>query len=113
MSITDEIASGQGIYLSAAARLFPSYRLGRPVSLQCVLRWVVDGVRGPEGRRIHLEAARLSGKWVTTPAAISRFIGAQSQNPSSENDSPASRPTVSQRRREAALAAKELERLGI
>jgi hypothetical protein len=109
--ITNEIAAGEGLYLSAAAKLFPPYRLGRPVSLACVLRWIVDGVRGPNAECIHLEAARLAGKWVTTPAAISRFLLAQTPEGS---DCPMSQHrTTRQRQRAAERAEKALEAMGI
>jgi hypothetical protein len=109
--IADEIAAGEGVYLSAAAKRFPTYRRGRPVTLACVLRWITQGVRGPKGERIHLEGARLAGKWVTTPSAISRFLRAQTPQ---GNDNPMSPPRTGGQRRQAAEAAeRELERLGI
>jgi hypothetical protein len=76
-TLLDEIAAGHGLYLSAAARRFPSFRQGRPVSLSCLVRWLRDGVRGQNGERIHLEASRLAGRWITTPQAIVRFLEAQ------------------------------------
>ena len=109
-TVIDEITAGQGIYLSRAARLMPCYRRSRPVTLSCVLRWITDGVRGPSGKRIHLGAARLSGKWVTTPGAIERFIAAQT--PAEYVPGPAPR-TPTQRQRAAAAAEKQLEALGI
>jgi hypothetical protein len=109
-ALLEEIAAGQGIYLSAAARRMPRYRLGKPVSLNCVLRWVKGGVRGMAGEYIRLEAARLFGKWVTTPAAISRFL--QAQTPALAHHTAPQR-TSKQRRRAAELAEQELERLGV
>ncbi len=72
-----EIAAGEGLYLTQAARRFPSYRNNRPVSLSCLVRWVLNGARTPDGGRVRLEAARLAGKWITTPGAIARFLAAQ------------------------------------
>jgi hypothetical protein len=110
MAIIDEIAAGEGIYLSASARLFPRYRLGKPVSLACVLRWVTQGVRGADGRPVRLEAAKLAGKWVTTPEAIARFLEAQTP---ALAEPTTRRRTAKQQRRTAELAEQELERLGI
>jgi hypothetical protein len=76
-SIHDEIAAGHGEPLSRACRRFPPHRQGKSVTLSCLIRWVTSGVRGPNGQRIRLEAARLSGRWVTTPQAIARFLEAQ------------------------------------
>jgi hypothetical protein len=75
--LTKEITQGHGLYLSRAATLFPPYRKNRPVTLSCLVRWVTEGVRGPSGQRVRLEAARCAGKWMTTPQAIARFIACQ------------------------------------
>ena len=77
MTIASEIAAGAGIYLAEAAKLFPCHRRGRPVSPSCVFRWATSGVRLPDGARARLEHARLAGRLVTTPAAIERFLAAQ------------------------------------
>lgn len=108
-----EIAEGRGEPLSRAARRFPSYRQGRPVTLSCLVRWIQNGVRGPGGDRVHLEAARLAGRWITTPQAITRFLAAQSPelgNASPEHSTPRS---PSARQRASERAARELERVGI
>jgi hypothetical protein len=110
--LSEEIAGGHGKSLSQATRLFPSYRKGRPVTLSCVLRWVTEGVRGPDGNRVRLEAARLAGRWITTPQAIARFIQAQTPTLNGQADEPAPR-APSARQRDSARAAAELERLGI
>jgi hypothetical protein len=109
-TLLDEIAAGQGIYLSAACRLLPSYRRGRPVTPSCLVRWVLDGVRGPDGQRVLLEAARVASKWVTTRGAIARFVAAQT--PRLDTD-PAPAPTPTARHRAAQQAAKQLEAKGI
>ena len=78
MSITTEIADGNGITLVQAARRLPPNRNEKPVTLSCLARWIKRGVRGPDGVRVRLEAARLSGRWLTTPAALERFISPNS-----------------------------------
>ena len=78
--VAAEIAAGQGMLLRSAAKLFPSSRRGAPVSLSCVLRWIIRGTPGPNGERVKLEGARLAGKWVTSASAIARFIAAQTPN---------------------------------
>jgi hypothetical protein len=106
--LLDEIQAGQGETLARLARLIQPVRQGRPTSQSCLFRWVRSGVRGPDGQRIYLEAARLSGKWISTPGAIRRFVAAQTP-PQIED---AARRTVSQRRRAIEEADRELERLG-
>lgn len=106
-----EIESGQGEPLSRAAKRLPSYRNGRPVTLSCLVRWVLTGVKTPAGQTIRLEAARLAGRWITTPAALSRFIARQT--PDLNTPMPPSAPTAAQRKRRAEAAGAALARAGI
>jgi hypothetical protein len=39
-------------------------------------RWIVKGVPDRDGNRVRLEAVRVGGKWLTTHAALRRFIEA-------------------------------------
>ena len=107
-----EIAAGQGLSITQAARRLPSSRNGRPVSFASVFRWILKGVRIWDGRTVRLEAARLGRKWVTTPAAIQRFVMAQTPELESQDKLKRIR-TPGQRERAALRAAKELEKLGI
>jgi hypothetical protein len=113
--LLEEIESGQGETLTRAARRAPRTRQDRPVTLGCLFRWITSGVLDPEGERVYLEAARLAGRWVTTPGAIRRFV--EAQTPASNGNrapSPTSPPpSTSRRRRKAERAARELERAGI
>src|SRR5262245_24463868 len=70
--ITEEILS-----LTQAAKTLPPGRAGRPVSMSCMLRWVLEGVRLPSGERVRLEAIRLGGRWLTSKEALQRFADAQ------------------------------------
>src|SRR5882672_11290813 len=70
--------------LSKASAFLPSSRLNKPVSLSCLHRWVLDGVKLADGRRVRLEALRLGGRWVTSLEAIQRF--AEAQTPTLGND---------------------------
>jgi hypothetical protein len=109
--LLEELSQGQGKSLSQAAKLFPPYRRNRPVTLSCVFRWVTKGVRGPGGQRIHLEGARLAGRWITTPQAVARFLAAQT--PPFDDSSSPSPATRLARSRAAERAGSELDRLGI
>jgi hypothetical protein len=106
-----EIEHGEGETLTRAARRVPRTRQDRPVTLSCLLRWVTAGVVGPGDQRVHLEAARLAGKWVTTPGAICRFV--EAQTPVLTPPTPAGPRTPAQRRRASERAAEELRRAGI
>ncbi len=109
--VTLEIASGQGLSLSRAARRFPSYRAGRPINPATIWRWLQEGVRLPDGRRVRLEAARLSGRWLTSEPALERFLAAQT--PALGDDPPHTTATQKQRKRAAERAARELDKIGI
>jgi hypothetical protein len=108
--LLDEIESGQGETLTRLARLIQPSRQGKPTSLSCLLRWVQNGVEGPNGQRIYLEAARLSGKWISTPRAIRRFV--EAQTPCDRQAAPAPM-TRRQRQRDDERVAAELEKLGV
>ena len=95
--------------LRDAAKLLPPGRLGRPASFQCLLRWVLDGARAPDGQLVKLEALRLGGRWVTSKEALQRFADSLT----ARSDKPVSTRTPRQRRRAAEKAERELEKLGI
>ncbi len=55
------------ISLPAAGRRFPPRRgKGPHPTPSAVWRWVRSGVRGPDGRRIYLDAILLCGRWLTS-----------------------------------------------
>jgi hypothetical protein len=97
------------VSLRDAAKLLPPARQGRAVSFQCVLRWVLNGARDPEGQLVRLEAIRLGGRWLTSREALQRF-GERLTPP---GKSLSGTRTVRQRRRAAERAEKELEKLGM
>jgi DNA-binding XRE family transcriptional regulator len=79
--VFEEIANGQDMSLQEAARILPSSRSGVRAHFSTIFRWVLKGVKLPDGQNVKLEAARLGGKWVTTKAALMRFMAAQTPNP--------------------------------
>jgi hypothetical protein len=109
-----EVAAGEGEKLSVLARRVPSYRSGKPASLSRLLRWVLDGVRGPDGQRVYMEALRTPSGWISTPRAISRFFEALTPTTTEPNAAPAPKPrTERQRLLAAERAGKQLEKLGV
>jgi hypothetical protein len=104
-----ELKSESIISLAQAARLLPPGRRGRPVTLSCVLRWILDGVKIPAGR-VRLEAIRIGGRWLTSIEAMERF--AARQTPDLEGNSLVMRPPGSQRRT-AQRAAEQLTKKGV
>jgi hypothetical protein len=97
--------------LYEAARRFPPARGGRPVSFSCVLRWVTDGIPGPDGERVKLEAVRVGGRWLTTEEALARWAERLTPPLDVENAPPPRSPA--RRRRESERAERQLNNLGI
>lgn len=96
------------ITLTQAARLLPPSRRGRPVTLSCILRWLINGVRTASGV-VRLEGMRLGGRWLTSEEALQRFADRQTPN----LDGTATIRTPTKRRRASEAAAKQLEKIGI
>jgi Protein of unknown function (DUF1580) len=111
MTVPASLTSETLLSLTQAARRLPPGRRGRPVSISCVLRWLLDGVPGPDGRRIRLEAVRLGGRWVTSAEAIQRF--AEALTPQLGDVSPDRLRPPASRRRQSERAAKALEEMGM
>lgn len=106
-----ELRNETPLTLNSAARMFPPNRRGRPVSLSCILRWVLDGVRLSTGEVIRLEALRVGGRWLTTLEAIQRF--AERQTPRLDSEPGPSTRTPTRRERASQRAAQRLEEMGI
>lgn len=77
MQVFKEIADGLGVSLQQAVHIFPASRLGRPTAKSTASRWIHQGVPTRTGEVVKLEAAKLSGRWVTSRGAIERFLAAQ------------------------------------
>lgn len=114
-AIVGEILAGEGKSVSEVARLIPPFRGGKRGTPSLVTRWITDGVRGLGNARVRLEAVRLSGRWVTTAGALSRFLQAQqAELPGGDVAVPAGpAPTRSRRQGQAESAQRALEQLGI
>jgi len=111
--VITEIMAGKGLTLPAAARGLPAHRgTASSVNAATVFRWVVSGIKLPDGSRLKLEAARVGGRWLTSQAALTRFIERHTAALDDTPQAPASR-TPGQRNRAADRASRELEKIGI
>lgn len=99
------------ISLAEAASRLPPGRSGKPVHFSCVLRWVTNGICGPDGQRIKLEAVRVGGRWLTSKEALARWAERLTPRPDAEPSMTCRAPT--KRRKLAENVLKELERAGI
>ena len=97
------------IRLTAAARLAGPGRGNRPTHLSTVLRWILDGVKTPAGI-VKLDAVRIGSKWMTSAAAVQRFVEALTPT---TGTAPTSPRTPTARKRAADRAKRRLEQLGI
>jgi hypothetical protein len=107
-----DLASDSTLSLTQTARLLPPGRGDRPVTLSCVLRWVLRGARSPSGELVRLEAVRLGGRWVTSREALQRFTEQLTPNLDAGRATPTPR-TPGHRQRASERAGRQLERLGI
>jgi hypothetical protein len=110
-----DLATEQRIGLHDAAKLYPSFRNGRPTHISTVLRHITKGTRLPNGEVVRLEGARLGGRWITSVEAVQRFMerltaGALGDAP---NASALAVRTSPQRRRELERVERELTKAGI
>jgi len=74
--ILAEIDAGQGLSLQALAKLVPAYRGDGTANKATVWRWVTTGTRRPDGTVVRLEAVRLGSRWLSTRAALLRYVSA-------------------------------------
>jgi hypothetical protein len=109
--IVDRLLSEGLIGMSAAARLYGTFRGGRPTHSCTPTRHHLHGVRLPDGTVVRLEAIRIAGRLMTSRAAIARFFLAQ--QPSVPPGKSGSARSPATRHRAAELAAKHLAAAGI
>lgn len=61
--------------LVQARERFPRFgKADRPISVACLTRWILHGIRLGDGTRARLEATKLGNRWVTSVEAIERFL---------------------------------------
>jgi hypothetical protein len=73
-SILDELKIRLGV---AAREIFPRSRNDRPVSPVTLMRWIVHGVKLPDGSRLRLEGIKCGHAWLTSREAVRRFLERQ------------------------------------
>jgi hypothetical protein len=111
LTVEHTILREHTLRLREIGQYLPTGRRGKRLSLSAALRWVLDGVRLPDGQRLKLEAVRVGNKWITSLEALERFAAAQT--PRLDGDPAPAPRTPTARRRASERAAKELEAAGI
>lgn len=74
--VIGEILAGDALGMSATARKVPAFRGEGRANPTTIWRWIVTGCKSPDGSIVKLEAARLGGRWLTSSAALARFLDA-------------------------------------
>jgi hypothetical protein len=106
-----DVTAEDALTLTEACKVLPRGRNGARPQLSTLLRWILEGVRGLDGRLVRLEAVRLGRKWVTSRQALQRFTAALTST--LENSPTPPRPrTPGQRQRASERAERELESAG-
>jgi hypothetical protein len=70
VSLVDRILSEGPIGMSAAAKLYGTFRNGRPTHPSTPIRHHLRGVTLSDGRVVRLDAVRISGRLMTSRAAV-------------------------------------------
>lgn len=112
--VFDEVLSGDAVSLSAAGQLFPAHRGAGRTSPSTMFRRVAKGAKAADGRVVKLEAVRVGGQWLTSRAALARFVAQLSVIPDSSTAPPArpvARPQAA-RSKASERATRELEKRG-
>jgi hypothetical protein len=100
------------IPLVAATALIPPGRNGKRTHLSTLLRWILNGAKGPSGDVVRLKAVRLGGRWMTSREALQRFAERLTPRVADVASDPTPR-TPAARQRSSERAARELEQIGI
>ena len=68
-----DIRAEKTINLVTAAAMVPPARVGRKTHISTIWRWIVNGIKGPNGEIVRLDGTRLGSRWITSEEAIQRF----------------------------------------
>lgn len=108
--VIDEILSGDVMGLPDVARWLPAHRGEGRMNPSTVWRWVTAGCRIPSGRVVKLEAARVGGRWLTSQAALTRFM--TTLTPTTDATKPQPPCSAPQRRKAVEAANRRLAEMG-
>lgn len=98
--------------LAALAAAIPSHRRDSHLTPQALWRWAVRGIRLADGRVVRLETVRVAGRYLSSRAAVERFVRAQSE-PTDPTPLPAASRSPARRQRASDRAAEQLDAAGI
>ena len=107
-----EILNGEKLIgLAAASKLLPGHRENSHIDSATVWRWITKGAKATGGKVVRLEACRVGSRWLTSAAAVTRFVTALTAASTSGSGEEGAVPaSPAQRNRRAAAASAELDR---
>ena len=108
--VVSEIIEDGGLTTGQIAELLPSYRGdAEHADKVTVFRHITKGARDRSGRIVKLEAARFGGMWLTSKAALARFMarltGATEEVSGNSESTAKNKPRPASQRAKAAEAA--------
>lgn len=93
--VSREILAGDSRTLAQVAEQLPEKRSDRKLSPRTVKGYIVKGITTPTNKAVKLEAARFGRTWLTSSAAVHRFLSAlleaSTSAPTAEAGSPPGR----------------------
>lgn len=107
--LADTIIGEGAIGVAEVARLVPAFRGTKSTHPSTVTRWMLEGVKLADGRRVHLQHVRCGGRLLTSRKRLVAFLEAQNEN-TVAIDQPR---TPTERRRSAERAQEQLAELGV
>lgn len=112
--ILAEVLAGDGLSLAEAAKLIPCGK-GKRTAPSTLWRWSKAGIRLADGAKVYLETARVAGRYVTSRAALGRFLARQNEDEPAGQGHPPCPParTPAKRRRAVEAALDDLAARGV
>jgi len=111
--VLSEIRAHGGLKLSAVGKLFPASRGSGVVNPSTVWRWSRVGALTPGGFRVKLEVVKVGMSFLTSAAAVDRFVVALTDASNPEASAPAkSARTDSARAKSSKAAGRRLQAAG-
>lgn len=113
-TVLSEIRQHGGLRLSAVGRMFPAARGKGTTNPATVWRWARLGATTPSGGRVRLEVVRVGMSYLTSQAALDRFVTALTVASMPDAPAPAPAPVRSEaaRRKASEAAGRRLAAMG-
>jgi len=99
--------------LASLAKRIPSHRRTGTLNPKAVWRWATKGITLPDGQKLRLETVFIAGRYLSSQAALERFISRQQTLPAVLPAKPTPTRTPTSRQQDSLKAEKALDAIGI